>query len=98
MDNIAQRLAAINSKTKKIIEKNDLLQKENVTLSELNSSLKSQITDHNQHIFELKERLKVQKLAKSISGEENAPEKTELKRKINEYIKEVDKCIALLNE
>lgn len=98
MEDFANRLSKIAAQTKKIIENNQLLQKENVTLTEQKLDLKLQLESKEQQISELNERVKVLKLAKSISGSEVSPEKTELKRKINEYIKEVDKCIAMLNE
>jgi anion-transporting ArsA/GET3 family ATPase len=47
----------------------------------------------------LAENIKIIKLARNISSENQENEKvTELKRKINEYIKEIDTCIAMLNE
>lgn len=47
----------------------------------------------------LSENIKIIKLARNISSENHENERvTELKRKINEYIKEIDTCIAMLNE
>ncbi|MBL7779416.1 MAG: hypothetical protein JNK66_14140 [Chitinophagales bacterium] len=49
--------------------------------------------------IELSEKLKIVKLAQNISnpGSENEPA-AEIKKKINEYIREIDSCIAILND
>ncbi|MDB5284860.1 MAG: hypothetical protein JWO06_3935 [Bacteroidota bacterium] len=49
---------------------------------------------------ELNNKIKIIKLAQNIGSErtdENA-EVLELKRKVNEYIREIDNCIAMLND
>ena len=59
----------------------------------------------------LKEQLKAERMKNAVSLQElnllrltkmlvpaDEKEKTELKRKINEYIKEIDRCVALLND
>lgn len=49
--------------------------------------------------IELSEKLKIVKLAQNISNpsSENEPA-AEIKKKINEYIREIDSCIAILND
>lgn len=99
MENYVNRLKILSSKINKFIEKNSLLQKENVILGEEINAFKNKIDDKNKKILELEEKIKLLKLAKTISSDSTEySEKTELKRKINEYIKEVDKCIGMLNE
>ena len=41
--------------------------------------------------------MKVTKLSKAIVPQSDE-ERTELKRKINEFIKEIDRCVAMLND
>ena len=48
-------------------------------------------------INELKEKYKILKMSKKLDGQETE-NSTELKLKINEMVKEIDKCIALLNK
>jgi hypothetical protein len=98
MDNYSSRLIVINDKVKELLGEIALLKKEKneLNISNLASikesqALKLQIDDQN-------EKIQMLKLAKSISGDEMPQESTDLKRKINEYIKEIDRCIALLNE
>lgn len=57
--------------------------------------LKIQIDNQALEIEDLNNRIKIIKLARSFeSGEDTAA----LKRKINEYIREIDNSIALLND
>ena len=48
-----------------------------------------------ENFSELEEKNKVLKLANNISGAEG--KNTEVKLKINELVREIDKCIALVN-
>ena len=57
--------------------------------------LKLQVDNQLVEIEELNNKIKILKLARSF---EEGDDKTELKRKINEYIREIDHSIALLND
>ena len=62
--------------------------------------MKQAVENETQKNNELNNKIKIIKLAQNISSgkpDENQ-EVTELKRKINEYIKEIDNCIAMLND
>jgi len=50
----------------------------------------------NTEIEELNDKYKVLKMAKSLEGASN--ENKDVKLKINEMVREIDKCIALLNK
>jgi hypothetical protein len=71
------------------------LQKENIELKkELESSVK-QSSQHQQTIETLKQQVEVLKIT---SGNWNEQDKKEFDKRINQYIREIDKCIALLSE
>jgi len=57
--------------------------------------LKLQIDNQSLEIEELNNKIKIIKLARSFESGEDT---TALKRKINEYIREIDNSIALLND
>lgn len=57
--------------------------------------LKLQIDNQSLAIEELNNKIKIIKLARSFEGGEDI---AALKRKINEYIREIDNSIALLND
>lgn len=67
-------------------------------LSELKeevSNLKKSLEEKEHLIAALEETIKTQKIAKSLNG---GVEKTDAKLKINELVREIDKCIALLHK
>tara|TARA_B100001057_G_scaffold470557_1_gene531984 strand:+ start:596 stop:877 length:282 start_codon:yes stop_codon:yes gene_type:complete len=69
---------------------------------ELNASnqkvdvLSKHLDEQNQTIKQLNEKNKVLKLSSSIQGEQG--DNKAAKQKINELVREIDKCIALLNK
>ncbi|MEC8603031.1 MAG: hypothetical protein VXY47_01650 [Bacteroidota bacterium] len=78
--------------------------KNNNDLAQLNSSLKDELAkvknslaSKESQLIELKEKYKILKMSKKLVGGEIGESK-ELKLKINEMVKEIDKCIALLNK
>ncbi len=78
--------------------------KNNNDLAQLNSSLKDELAkvknslaSKESQLIELKEKYKILKMSKKLDGGEIGESK-ELKLKINEMVKEIDKCIALLNK
>ena len=87
-----------------IRNKFNLLLKKNKELSVSKKTLKDEINNlksNNQlmvnEINELKDKYKILKMSKKLDGDQTENSK-ELKLKINEMVKEIDKCIALLNK
>ena len=64
-------------------------------LKEENGFLRKNMIQEKNKIKELEEKYKVVKLAKSLNQEND--KSTDIKLKINELVREIDKCIALLN-
>ena len=58
--------------------------------------LSKQLDEHNQTIQQLNEKNKVLKLSSSFQGKQG--DNKAAKQKINELVREIDKCIALLNK
>lgn len=98
MSNYASRLIVIHKQVKELLEENARLKNDKNDLNSINLAMKKELEDKNKAIEDLTQKIQTLKLAKSISGDEKPQETTELKRKINDYIKEIDRCIALLNE
>ena len=92
-----QKLIALHSKIEKLIHLHQQTLTENKKLVELNQSLQLKIEDQNSVLHQLDEKIKTVKLAQVISGVEPSENNSELKVKINTYIKEIDKCLTLLN-
>ena len=83
------------------IKLNNLLSSRN-KLKEINESLNAQkanlisdIETKNKEIDALKDKIKIMSISKSVDASKGDIRQTKLK--INEYIREIDKCIAQLN-
>jgi chromosome segregation ATPase len=88
-------LEGIKRKIKVIHYKNLELEKE---LSELKASLSSKVEENRKLAEEVNQReseIETLKLAKAYQAGDSA--ESEAKSKINEMVKEIDRCIALLN-
>lgn len=95
MDSPSTLISGIEYKIRKLIGQVSELQKDNKVLKDEIIELKEQITNLELLVNEQKERIKILKLAKSLSKEES---KTEVKLKINELLREIDNCVRLLNK
>ncbi|QQL50029.1 hypothetical protein [Mucilaginibacter ginkgonis] len=91
-----QQLAAITQKTERLIELCAALQQENDLLKAESDRLEAAVVDGKTRVVELEERLRVLKVAKSFSGGEE--KSLDMKKKINEFVQEIDKCIVLLKK
>ena len=67
----------------------------NSNLKEENATLLSNIEQKNIEINALKDKIKIISISKSVDVSKGDIRQTKLK--INEYIREIDKCIAQLN-
>ena len=82
---------------------NDALKKMNDLLKLENDSLKLSVESRDIKKTELEEKLRVMTLARSLEGiqptELGLSEKTlDIKQKITEFVREIDKCIVLLKK
>ena len=87
----------IESKVNKIISLYNSLKKEKEEILEENKTLKSEVDYRDKDIKRLEEKIKLLRITKSVSAQDVEKNK-ESRQKINEYVREIDKCIALLNK
>lgn len=87
---------SLESKIEKLVDLHQRTKKELSNLKTQNIHLTQTLDEQKNSIKELEEKNKILKLSKSLSNTNENP--YELKLKINELIREVDKCIALLNK
>jgi CHASE3 domain sensor protein len=80
-------------KSQKLVKQKNLLLQENEQLKQTIDELKAVISSQESSINELLDKQKVQHIAGVFGKEEK---KTSL-RKIDEVVREIDKCMALLN-
>ncbi len=96
MSSVASQLDNVLQKTNRLIELCNALQEENELLKAENKQTKLALETAKNRGLELDEKVRVLKLAKSIEG---TSEKTlDIKQKINEFVREIDKCVVLLKK
>ena len=88
-------ISNIESKLNNLISSYQKVKSNNLNLKQENTSLLSEIDKKNNEINILKDRIKIMSISKSVDASKGDIRQTKLK--INEYIREIDKCIAQLN-
>ena len=96
MSQLSTQLNKVIDKTARLIELCAVLQEENDLLKLENETLNSALNGSKSKIKELEEKLRVLKLAKSFS--ETNEKSVDIKQKINESVKQIDKYIVLLKK
>jgi predicted nucleic acid-binding Zn-ribbon protein len=90
-----QHLKRIQDKLQQLLKQHTSLQKANKQLQEELDKTKGQVSLHQQNTSSLKQQIEVLKLN---AGEMNEADKKDFEKRINSYLKEIDRCIALLGE
>ncbi len=91
----SEELLVLNRKLDDLIGRFNTLKNEIADLKVLNGSLQGLLNERDSRIKELETKYDRIKLSGALLGEgENAQE---AKRKIGELVREIDKCVALLN-
>ena len=88
------QIKRIQEKLQQLIRKHDEVVKENQRLKKDLEKTTGQFSQHLQTIETLKQQVAVLKLS---SGNWDEQDKKEFEKRINQYIREIDKCIALLS-
>ncbi len=96
MESFSTSISSLEKKVIQLIEMHSQSQKENKSLKASNQQLLVDKENQENKITQLSEQLKTLKLAQSLAGSGDQDTR-QVKVKINEYIKEIDKCLALLN-
>ena len=93
MEDLSLIVSGLEYKVKKLVDLQNKLKAENQSLKIEKRELSEIVEKHQSSINQLEEKYKISRLAKSV---EKGKETTEIKLKINEMVREIDKCIALL--
>jgi predicted nucleic acid-binding Zn-ribbon protein len=95
MNNIEAHIKTVNEKLQQLLKKHGALKKENETLRNELNNLKEKEVEYKYALHELDQKVIILKAA---SGEMPETDKKEFEKRINQYIKEIDKCIGLLSD
>ena len=90
-----EELIILNRKLDELLNRYNNLRSELGNLRNVNEELKIDLQERDRRIKELELKYERVKLSGALLGEgENA---VEAKRKINDLVREIDRCVALLN-
>ena len=94
MKTVEEHINSINTKLQQLLKKYAALRKENATLQqEVEERRKNE-----KHFLDKIDSLEIQAgMLKASSGKMNEKDKQDFDKRINQYVKDIEKCIAMLN-
>jgi uncharacterized radical SAM superfamily protein len=95
MSTTEQHLKRIQDKLQLLLKQHTAVMKENSKLKEELVSAQQKITVQQKSADELKQQVSILKVS---AGEMNEADKKDFEKRINGYLKEIDRCIAMLGE
>ena len=96
MSNVLEIVDSLQSKLNRLLSKYELLQIENQQLLEKSEKLVLEVQEQQQSVGVIENKYDSLKIANAIVGSKEDKHSTKLK--INTLIREIDKCIAQLDE
>jgi chromosome segregation ATPase len=95
LENIETQISRIQNKLNELLKRHAALQKQNIQQQEIIAGLKKDNEVNEKKIRAMEEQ---QYILKSAAGNLGDTDKKAFEQIIGKYIKEIDKCIALLSE
>jgi chromosome segregation ATPase len=92
---VDQQFNIINEKLQQLLKQHNRLKKENERLRAELEAQKQKEQEMQQTVQDLHQQIAILKVA---SGEMSQKDKKDFERKINQYVREIDKCIAFLSQ
>ncbi|MCU0368389.1 MAG: hypothetical protein MUF39_06125 [Cyclobacteriaceae bacterium] len=89
-------LSGLERKVLVLLNEHKSLKDELKSLKLENHELKTDIRRRDEQLVHFKNQIKITKIVDHINPEDGST--SELKRKVDEYIREIDKCIAFLSK
>jgi len=89
-----QHLKRIQDKVQQLLKQHTALQKENQSLKEELDSIKKEASQFQENSDSLKQQVEILKYS---NGEMDDEDKKQFEKRINSYLKEIDRCIAMLS-
>jgi len=94
MKDLSVLVTGLKKKSEKLIENYQAIQEENKNLLNKNDVLNEKLNEKDQQISELANKVNLLKISGSVDKESTK----DVKLKINELVREIDKCIAQINK
>jgi archaellum component FlaC len=94
MAEIDEQLHRVEKKVQQLLKHYAAAQKELHRLRNQNEQLQQELQQKNKHVNELHQKLDSAKVTTLVMDSDS---KKDLEKRINSYLKEIDKCLSLLN-
>lgn len=88
-------ISSLEKKVKELVKRHTELKRRSTALETELAELRKTVDTQNEVLKNLEEKNKIIKLAKSLT--DSNPDTAAMKYKINELVREIDKCIAQMN-
>lgn len=95
MENLDAYISGLATRVERLAKSQVELRAENADLKQKNDDLQRTINDQKNVLSKLEEENKVVKIAKAVTDDDD--DRKEQRKRLNELVREIDKCIALLN-
>ncbi|MBC7886758.1 MAG: hypothetical protein H7Z13_02645 [Ferruginibacter sp.] len=95
MSVLEENIKRVNQKLQQLLKQHQVLQKENEQLKAVVKAMEIRGENDLLRIIQLEQQAGI---LKSATGQLNETDKKIFEKTINEYIREIDKCIGLLSE
>lgn len=92
---VENRLNLLQQRLESFVKEYRRVQKENARLKQLLAQNEKAETQREAQVQELQQQLEILKFA---AGEMDAKDKKAFEKRLNQYIRDVEKCIAVLSE
>ncbi|MDN3657681.1 hypothetical protein QWZ08_18660 [Ferruginibacter paludis] len=92
---VEEHINRVYNKIQQLLKQYYVLQKEN---EKLRLSVETLQATHQQDTEKIHQLMQQVSILKSAAGQMEEPDKKVFEKQINQYIKEIDKCIGLLSE
>jgi chromosome segregation ATPase len=92
---LKNNLNGLERKVLVLINEHKALKDEIKALKSENQELKQGVKSRDEQLLNFKNQIKISKIVDNLNPEDGSA--SELKKKVDEYIREIDKCIAYLS-
>ncbi len=93
---MTEQLEHIESKVRQLVEELEILRHGHAILEEENNKLRAELESHEERAGELTQRLTNTQRALAQQRGDETENSQKLRKQIDQYIREIDKCIAWL--
>jgi len=94
-DTLKTNLNGLECKLQILVGEHKNLKDQVILLKQENQELKSGLRSREEQLLNFKNQIKISKIVDNLNPENGSS--SELKKKVEEYIREVDRCIAYLS-